>query len=52
MGWALLLFLIAAPLGAALFWHHAKRRVIPPALILLHGPIALSGYIVLLNAVF
>jgi hypothetical protein len=50
MGWALLLFLLAAPMGAVLFWHHAKRKPLPRWLILLHGPTALTGYIVLLFA--
>ena len=50
MGWALVIFLIAAPMGAVLFWHHAKRKPLPRWLILLHGPTALTGYIVLLSA--
>lgn len=48
LGASLLLFVVAAVGGAYMFYRHGMNRRIPPALILGHGAIALTGYIVLL----
>ena len=49
---ALLLFLIAPLGGLVLLWHDLKGRKMPPALILIHGGIAVVAYILLLVAYF
>jgi hypothetical protein len=52
LGVAILLFVLAATGGVVLFSFHVRRRTLPRLLILLHGSLAISGYIVLLFATF
>jgi hypothetical protein len=50
LGASLLLFLLAASVGSVLFSFHVRRQTLPRILILVHGALAISAYIVLLFA--
>jgi hypothetical membrane protein len=50
--WALALFVAAALGGLYLVSHHFRRRPLPGAVIALHGVIAVTGFVILLVAVF
>lgn len=50
--WALLLFLVAAGGGAFLnLSYHSRMQPLPKAIILVHGGLAVTGYVLLLVAV-
>ncbi|MEP7183853.1 MAG: hypothetical protein ABI886_16875 [Betaproteobacteria bacterium] len=50
--WALLLFLAAASGGAFLnLGYHAKMLPLPKGIVLVHGGVAVAGYVLLLMAV-
>jgi hypothetical protein len=49
---ALILFGVAALGGFLLFSMHLRQKLLPVGLILVHALVAVSGYVVLLTAVF
>ncbi|MEO8347113.1 MAG: hypothetical protein ABI607_15605 [Betaproteobacteria bacterium] len=51
--WALLLFVVAAAGGAFLnLNYHSKMLHLPKAIVLVHGGLAVAGYVLLLVSVF
>ena len=52
-GWALLIFLLAAMGGAYLnLRYHARAVLLPKSIMAVHAAVAVTGYVVLLMAVF
>ena len=49
---ALLLFVVAALVGFALFYHHLKGRPLPIPTMVIHALIAVAGFIILIVVLF
>jgi hypothetical protein len=52
LGWALILFVIAALGGLFLVSHHLRHRPLPNGVIVIHGLVAAIAFLVLLTAVY